>query len=384
MIKTVNIVTQTADNANYLFFAEFFKLCGIFPVQTQGRPFSQTVYAEDGFRSDPDRVLDIRQKYRWTDLKADNRQEKEKTLLREGLQSIIRNDDDLCSFSVDALIEAYVESDLFHQCVMAEFFYSPSLKAIRICRDRFAKAVSILNEKDVKCAGPWHTHFKLSCQIKVNTLSIKLDLNRPHKTEDLLAESIRLYEDGFKPGYLLAGNISNSDWKYYTLNRAFFEDSLGIDSFWDSYAFYKLGQYYERAEEDPEMALSYYKKASSLAPWDYRFLYKKAIQNLSFGDAGKAIRCIQRIENILTNQLIKKDLTPVQIEYLFKSYAKLAEIYCTRFRDPAMVRLTNKSIAALIEMIEDDVFMKQFYCDNPERAEKERKLLKANYLKYME
>lgn len=40
---------------------------------------------------------------------------------------------------------------------------------------------------------------------------------------------------------------------------------------------------------------------------NYRFLYKKAIQNLSFGDAGKAIRCIQRIENILTNQLIKKD-----------------------------------------------------------------------------
>lgn len=49
-----------------------------------------------------------------------------------------------------------------------------------------------------------------------------------------------------------------------------------------------------------------------------------------------------------------------------------------------MVKLTNKSVSALIEMIEDDMFMEQLYRDNPKRAVKERELLKANYLKYME
>lgn len=86
-LKDINIICNQSENENFLFFAEFFKMCGIYVVKSTGKPYSQLEESE-GYT--PDAVLDLRKKFQWL-----NNRGQENKLFVEALKDVCKGDEQL-------------------------------------------------------------------------------------------------------------------------------------------------------------------------------------------------------------------------------------------------------------------------------------------------
>lgn len=304
--KNINIIINPADNSNYLFFAEFFKLCGVFVVKSESEPFEKTAFA-GAPQSAPEKQLDIRKKWCWSDIPADGQWEmNEKTLLYNAVQSVFKADQETVPAALGILVKAYVEADLVHWNCLERYFYNPTQERLISCRSAFFKAISILKkckartvQKDV-----WYQFFLVSCKNKVNILCQKLGKKTHFNVGTLLDEAFSLGLDYIdcRQGYVLTANIADSHWQYYSASRIFYERAKKLDGFWDAYIYYRMGRYYEKMEDDKGQALAVYKQSLSLAPWNYRSLYKVALLNYSNGNIGEATARFSEMDQIFQNE----------------------------------------------------------------------------------
>ncbi|MCD7882746.1 MAG: hypothetical protein LUI87_03420 [Lachnospiraceae bacterium] len=363
--KNINIIINPADNANYLFFAEFFKLCGVFVVKSEAKPFEDTTYAGASL-TEPETHLDIRKKWHWSDIEVDDRWEiNEKYLLNEAIRSVFKADQEVIPCALDVLADAYVEADLVHWNCLERYFYDPSPSRLKRCRSAFFKAIAILEKctKHSVQTDVWYRYFLINCKNKVNNLCQKLGKEPRFNVGELLdgAFLLGLTNSNCRQGYVLTANVADSYWQYYSTSRIFYERAKNLDSFWDAYVSYRLGRYYEKMEDDREKALEFYKKSFSLAPWNYRSLYKVALLDFSKGNVTDATAEFIKMDQIFQNETKYLNYQPIHLEYLIKSYRRLEEIYRVWWEEPKLALYMENAVQKLGKVIANNRFFDEFF-----------------------
>lgn len=89
---------------------------------------------------------------------------------------------------------------------------------------------------------------------------------------------------------------------------------------------YRLGQYYEKIHAWNE-AIYFYEKSLSMAPDEYRAVYKVAMYYWKQKkDKEKACKYFRRIDTILDNRYVNNLLQPREAEFLYKTWYFIREI----------------------------------------------------------
>ena len=378
-MNNINIICGESENEIFLFFAEFFKSCGIYVIKSVGESYESYQEAEETEGFIPDGVLDIRCGFRWLDERRNDKKKAE--LLNAVLEKTCAGNAALLD-ELEQLVTIYVENALVRHNMMERYFYAPDSDRVKQCLSGFCKAYEELRQIERK--GKHSRYFTIMCQHKINSLSGKLRKKKEYDGYTLIKEAVQLNEDdsGFIQGYILAGIIADGDLNYLTYSIDFYEKALMRTQEKDpirAYIFYRKGRYYEKIDHNYEKALEDYRMAYRLSPDNYRALYKVALLELQKGYQQADISCIIkaernffRLRDLMLEDIKNHDLEPIQLEYLTKAYKKLYEINDIWLDDKEIARLVLELLGGLDVIINTDTFFDKFFCAE---AENERKML---------
>lgn len=239
------------------------------------------------------------------------------------------------------------------------------LKAIEL----FESAIKAANDLEEKYGDiPYVFYFIHECKRKVN-LGCRLARQvKRYDTEELLSE-IKPFANAheeFTAFWTLAAQIVDEDIDKMYLAVDYYETHLknssreGDDERFRSYAYYRLGKYYEKVERQYDTAFTYYEKACKLAPRNYRMIYKVAYLYERKGDDYRAVYYYDRLLKELTPFVEEKFLTPSKCEYVFKVANMLMDIY-VRQKQFILAQEMGELALKARESIAESLFIKRFY-----------------------
>lgn len=233
------------------------------------------------------------------------------------------------------LAEKYVEHDIMKNRIVLQTFL-PLPGCICATREKFVDAYIDILKCDDK--DRWQEHFyywfaRRYLELSINECYDFLD-------EDLLLSTSKLVEHIEEKIQVLSKQKSQA-LLYSTIARFyecdFFDDRKSIEYMQEAkklsdgsafeYVFsYSLGRYYEKYYGWNE-AICFYDKSLSLAPDEYRALYKVAMYYWKEKkDVEKACKYLKRIDDILENRFIHNLLQPRDAEYLYRTWLSIYEI----------------------------------------------------------
>lgn len=380
-VNNINIICDESENEQYLLLAEFFKLCGIFVIKTVRDSYEELRQSDSKWV--PDQVLDIRRGNESQKNVADDRLFLLNSIKRLGLE----NYEDI--EELEELADIYIDNKLKQHSMKERYFYDPSHERIKKCVEGFEQAYEdILTLLQTKEAGRYKEYFSLTCLRKINSLRGKLRIEKIENGYTLIKKAVQLsakYED-FAQGYILAGIIADGDLNYLTYSIHFYKKALAEIKKAPpvcAYVYFKIARYYEKIEYDEEKALKKYYEAYKLDKQNYRALYKIALLELNKGyicweDSyiRIAMEDFNSIYTIMYNDLKNKNLEPIQLEYLVKTYKKLYEIYDIWLYEKRSAEQALQSLCSFEEIIDGNCFFDAFFGN--EEAKQERRSLKKH------
>lgn len=370
IIDSIIITCDASQNAIFVFYEEFFKLCGIYVIK---RTVKQSDYSDEKKGYVPDNELNITQ-----DRKIENKKDGQKRLERaiEGTHYGYGIKRQLAELS-----KVYLKNGLMYHNTMERYFYSPTRDRLEHCLAGFRGAVEDL--QGISEYGRYVKYFIIICQHKINVLLGKLRRKKEYDGFRLINRAIGLCmrEKGYVQGYILAGNIADGDLNYLNYSIDFYNRAFTDVSSIDAYIYYRRGRYYEKIEHDEERALKDYRKAHELDPYNYRVLFKVAYFEMNQGRfhlndmyMRRAVRDFLEIREIMYTDILEHDLMPIQLEYLTKTYKKLYEIYDFWLEERYSAMRVLQKLCELEYVIDSNNFFPGFFPE--EFAETEKSLLK--------
>lgn len=378
-MKDINIICNEAENENFLFFAEFFKLCGIYVIKSVGKPYCDL---EESGGYIPDSTLDIRTEYRW----LDDRENQD--LLFQRMLGALFNNNYGTYVELTAISRVYLRNNLMHYSMLERYFYAPFSGRVEECLEGFWKAYKEIMALELQEGRIHIQYFMIVCQHKINMLLGKLRRKKVFDSRELIRGAIGLYEAdperNFYQGYVLAGIIADGDLKYLTQSITYYRRAFQCTEKNEpirAYIEYRRGRYYEKVICDEGRAWEAYNRAYALAPSNYRILFKKAFVELDEGyilqDRGYielARRDFHSLYLLLREDLKNNNLEPIQLEYLTKTYKNLYEIYDLWMENKANANQLLEEINNLDRVIYMDTFFDNIF-QKESKARMERELL---------
>jgi len=159
----------------------------------------------------------------------------------------------------------------------------------------------------------------------------------------------------------------NGNWKSLLLLQAQIYDDLEgkvkkayelyaetADSAYNAFAWYKMGNIWQKNYKDSAIALEHFKKAVNINPSYYRAIYKLAECEYMLENFNISETLYKRVIELLQNNYAKGILSPLDIEYLYKSNFNIARIEVTQYGDIFEAIRIYKWIEELWERILDD------------------------------
>lgn len=373
-LKDINIICNQLENENFLFFAEFFKMCGIYVVKSTGKPYSQLEESE-GYT--PDAVLDLREKFQWL-----NNRGQENKLFVEALKDVCKGDEQLFS-ELGSLVDIYIDNNLMLCNMMERYFYAPNPNRVEKILEGFQAAYKSLEKLN---KGRYVDYFGLICRHKINSLRGKLRRKKIYDSRTLISEAVQLGEkyQEFTQEYILAGIIADGDLNYLTYSIIYYNRAYDVAKPAEpakAYIEYRRGRYYERIDHDVENALKAYTEAYKKSPSNYRILFKKAFLELDKGYIWQEILYTElakqdfyQVYLLMCDDINNNNLEPIQLEYLTKTLKKLYEIYDVWLEKKENARQILSRLGLLDYVINADTFFDNIF-QNVNEAKEERALL---------
>lgn len=373
-IDSIRIICNVSQNAVFEFYEEFFKLCGIYVIKTRGDLTDSSDKMGNYF---PNNVLNITQEGKIKNI-DDGRYR-----LVNAIKKIHYEERIKCQLL--EILEIYLDNDLMYHNAMERYFYAPTHERLESCLAGFRGAVEAV--RDIQKDERYVEYFEILCQHKINVLLGKLRRKKEYDGFWLINRAIGLCmrERGYIQGYILAGIIADGDLNYLNYSVDFYNKAFTGVSAIDAYIYYRRGRYYEKIEHDEEKALKDYQKAHQLDPDNYRVLYKVAFLEMNQGRRylndmymRRAVRDFLKVCEIMGDDISERDLMPIQLEYLTKTYKKLYDIYDIWLEERYSAMQVLQRLYGLEQIVNNDIFFNNFF---PEKIAEEEKGLLNRYLR---
>ena len=217
-------------------------------------------------------------------------------------------------------------------------------------------------------------YFIANIKRKINEIAAAMKRRKEFESESLISEIELFLKEypRFRQAYILQGLVADMDADMRGYSFIYYDKALRYDSQYDDYVLYRMGRYYEKNRENSDIALMYYKRAYTINPGNYRALYKVAFINEWEKKYKQSVMLYEQMCVLLEDYCHAGWAEPLQIEYLFKSYWRLARLYRIRFKQWYMARKVTDKALELSNWIATDRFFNSFY--NSAAREKKQKL----------
>lgn len=96
---------------------------------------------------------------------------------------------------------------------------------------------------------------------------------------------------------------------------------------YNSYVYFRKGNYWQDFGEDWEQALKYYRQAVRIYPEYYRAWFKIGLCSRKLGRNREAAAAYENVRRCLSGRINGKCVRPMEIEHVFKAQIQLAEIW---------------------------------------------------------
>ncbi len=374
VISNINIICTKDQNDVFALYCEFFKLCGLFVIKSIDRP-----YQEEDITFKPERVLDIRdKKYVWTNPK--NRKIRSKDLI-VFLLNAIKEVGLKERWNLEALAEIYLNNNLMRVNILDRFYYKDieyagqCISYLRNAVDSIEKNVlNIENNKVPFCAQ----FFCATCKLKINRFGKKIGGEEPYPTAVLMDEvlSIDSEKEYFVQKYILASMIAERHTRYQTMGKYYLSKAMVQKGPQKGYVEYRIGQYYEKIEENAIQALECYTCASRDLKRNYRALYKMANLHLKMGKED-AMKIFQEVVRLIGNDVNGdlKQLQPIQIEYIYKTYLQIFQSLQYKTDQNYILAVMKENEKQLREIIENNRYIYNILRTDPKSSKNFEQIL---------
>lgn len=99
------------------------------------------------------------------------------------------------------------------------------------------------------------------------------------------------------------------------------------DTTYNSYVYFRKGNYWQDFGEDWEQALKYYTQAVYIYPEYYRAWFKIGLCNRKLGRNREAVTAYENVRRCLLDRIAGKCVRPMEMEHIFKAQVQIAEIW---------------------------------------------------------
>lgn len=403
-LKAIRIIHNILTRIDFCFLAEFFRFAGIYVVECiegdeDASPYQDTPGCYDATidtcgseKSAEGRCIDfkyIKYKLIRTDKSVikkvrnfENGEDKSKPVVmsihlwRGELQKKILEDiinDIYKIISIDSgaawksIIDAYVDNELTLHSMNLQYYAKKPSFAVENAQRAFYKAYRDLSKSEGEINTKYIDYAKLYSMVKVNATCKYMKQEYVFPIEELsekCKQCIHRYPD-FSNMKVLLGLCYEYEPKYAPWAIEAFDLALQSENTfcYSSHIFYWLGKQSERFKKEKSNRVIYYKESYE-KKHKYRNMYKLAQLARERGDYEEAINWFQKIINKLKPKFAYKFADPLEMVYLFKSYAMIAIIYFHDLENYlSAMEYGEYLINSYNAFVDESAFYSEFYGD---------------------
>lgn len=389
--KSIKIIHDIDNRIEFIFLAEFFRLCGIYV----GEYIHETAYGNreicareinptDQFDADIyvgknelpaddfgvdvislDQIiasLNINEVYyHITELSIGSKFAVLKRLLIEMESKLGKSGKRFGREAFELIGVVYVKENLILYCANIQY-YRMQYERQRETASVFSKAYGMLKEIAEQNADRHIAYASLYCASKANSACFYGKYLFEYKVEELARECQALIEKfpDFSNTHVLLGLIYQHSLEYTREAIAAFERALEEekDYSYASHIYYWIAKRYEAYDNGKKKAKENYEKAYNKKK-RFRNIYKLAMMYRKDGETEKALEYIEMILMHLDVKFGTKYMDPLEIEYYYKVNSAASQICCTSAKDYSRaIRYGENAVR-----IHDELGQQRFYSD---------------------
>ncbi len=380
-IKTIKIVHEELGVDEYRFLAGYFRMVGVFVWEcicqkesSEGGRYDAVLRVSRKEFSIYGEVPDIT----IPGFPMNSSKEEKKAYLNGVIEHLWK---DNAKEELKEIASIYVDNDLMlHGYSMGYFYKCQKIEEENALKfaDAYKALTSCLKGKEPTLYSIYARAY-LACM--VNEVCKMQDIRRRFSTKKLIEYlKTALGQDrGFSNVYVLSGFLCDLDSKYHRDAPDYYKkayESIKGNPYAD-YICYRLGRCYEKIALDKKEAFFWYRKACEENPWDYRSIYKIAMEHKRNAEYEMACEKFRKIISIMENKKEADYLQPMEYEYLFKAYLEIGSIYFFFLKDAETAERYLKYCDQILDNLDKlNEFFKAMYTDK-ETAEERREYVRG-------
>lgn len=240
---------------------------------------------------------------------------------------------------LDALADIYNSRELMNLILRDKYFFTHNDEG-QLCEDleQYDETIGDLVKwlSDNECTWGDRRYFHMQYAVlnmiyELNCLCARYKKKLEYRRDSLLrlCNFLETRIDGLLGDSvkMLVGQIFDD--LYRNPNAAYerYVNCCNENTIYNSYVYFRKGNYWQDFGEDWEQALKYYTQAVVIYPPYYRAWYKIGLCNRKLGRNRQAVSAYENVRKCLANRIEGKCVRPLEIEHIFKAQVQIAEIW---------------------------------------------------------
>ena len=409
--KTIKIIHNIENRIEFLFFAEFFRLCGIFVgeyiyyapgyaenIESRETEDEDSVREIEYARESQDECdaelyvgLDISEPMgifsdgtvfltrswnlalgneyskHFSELEDDIQEEILRLILKELTSALEEKGIPLDLETFNTIGHIYVKHHLMKYLADMQYF--------RVYCDRHTKALGVFSNVESELReicnntqknNRYYNYARIYCASKANSAGIYNRIGIPYAVEELVNDCRKLInlETDFSNASVLLGLIYENLPAYSHEAIKAFEQALEtVEPYRYAYhIYYWLGKRYEAYDSRLKYAEKMYLRANDHKE-RFRNFYKLGMINFKLNQYEESVEYFVKTLQQLTLKKQEQYLDPLEVNYYYKSSSMISYIYCFRREEPEKAIKYGIRAKELIENLDRNRYFKDFYKD---------------------
>lgn len=289
---------------------------------------------------------------------------------------------------LDDLVYIYDLQEMMSLTLREKYFFADDEEdRLTAAQDQYDKAITMLLKylADHNCAWGDRRYFHmqyaaLNMIYELNCLCARYKRNLVYRRDSLLrlCNVLETRIDGLlgHSVIMLEGQIYDD--LYRNPNAAYerYVNCCNENTIYNSYVYFRKGNYWQDFGEDWEQALKYYTQAVVIYPPYYRAWYKIGLCNRKLERNRQAVSAYENVRKCLANRIEGKCIRPLEIEHIFKAQVQIAEIWEKNGNRENAIRELNW--AERVWNLIDETSFYELMCSTKNEQKSYREKTKAN------
>ena len=289
---------------------------------------------------------------------------------------------------LDALAEIYDSEGLMKLILCEKYFFTQNDESrLSDAQEQYDNTITMLLKylADNRCAWGDRRYFHmqyaaLNMIYELNCLCTRYKRKLVYRRESLLrlCDVLETRIDGFLGDSvkMLEGQIFDD--LYRNPNAAYerYVNCCNENTNYNSYVYFRKGNYWQDFGEDWKQALKYYTQAVAIYPPYYRAWYKIGLCNRMLGRNRQAVSAYENVRKCLANRIEGKCVRPLEIEHIFKAQVQMAEIWEMNGNKENAIRELNWA-ERVWNLIDETSFYK-LMCSNAQDSNYYKNIIRRN------